>query len=81
MKFIIAIAAAIAVTGCTTYVVPLYDECDVWSDMDRTRLSNFIMTPSFRSEEEHLQGLDFFREKYGTLSFNMCYDSLVNPNG
>lgn len=76
MKYIIALTAMATLAGCTAYV-PLYDNCDIWTDMDRTRLSNFIMTSDMRTEAEHLSGLDFFREKYGTLSFNMCYDSLV----
>ena len=54
-----------------------YDDCDVWSQSDVSRLGNFIVTRNQRSEEQHLEGLNFFRDKYGNTSFNICYDALV----
>ena len=54
-----------------------YDDCDVWLQSDVTRLGNFIVTRNQRSEEQHLEGLNFFRDKYGNTSFNICYDALV----
>ena len=57
--------------------VLVYDDCDVWLQSDVTRLGNFIVTRNQRSEEQHLEGLNFFRDKYGNTSFNICYDALV----
>ena len=57
--------------------VMVYDDCDVWLQSDVTRLGNFIVTRNQRSEEQHLEGLNFFRDKYGNTSFNICYDALV----
>ena len=57
--------------------VMVYDDCDVWLQSDVTRLGNFIVTRNQRNEEQHLEGLNFFRDKYGNTSFNICYDALV----
>lgn len=54
-----------------------YDDCDVWLQSDVDRLGNFIVTRNQRNEEQHLEGLNFFRDKYGNTSFNICYDALV----
>jgi len=54
-----------------------YDDCDVWLQSDVERLGNFIVTRNQRSEAQHLEGLNFFRDKYGNTSFNICYDALV----
>jgi opacity protein-like surface antigen len=59
----------------------IYDDCDVWSEFDKERLSNFIITRSQRSEAQHISGLNYFRNKYSNESFNVCYDHLVNPYG
>ena len=57
--------------------VPVYNNCDVWFQHDVERLSNMIITRNYRNEAEHLSGLNFFRNKYGNTSFNVCYDALV----
>ena len=42
--------------------VTLYDDCDTFENNDVYRLGNFIMTRDQRTEEQHLSGLNFFRD-------------------
>ena len=60
--------------------VPVYDNCDSWFQHDIERMGNMIVTRDYRTADQHLEGLNFFRRKYGETSFNVCYDSLVRTN-
>jgi hypothetical protein len=55
----------------------IYDDCDIWPEADKLRFGNFIITRNMRSEAQHIEGLNYFRNKYGVGSFNNCYDHLI----
>lgn len=56
----------------------VYDDCDIWSESDVLRFGNFVITRDQRSEAQHIEGLNYFRNKYGVGSFNNCYDHLIS---